>query len=93
MSCARLVFSSSPADHAGGVRPLSALVPGTRGTVYDIRPEGSDSVVRLVALGVTASAPVTVLQSFPGVVFLCDQTELVVERDVAEMILVRLAQE
>jgi len=90
MSSARLVFSSSPAGRAAGVRPLSALGPGTRGTVRDVRPHGSDCVARLVALGVTVSAPVTVLQSFPGVVFLCDQTELVVERAVAEMILVEL---
>jgi hypothetical protein len=28
------------------------------------------------------------LQRFPGIVFLCDQTELAVERDVAESIIV-----
>jgi hypothetical protein len=32
---------------------------------------------------------VTVLQTFPGIVFLCDQTELAVERGVAEAVLVR----
>jgi Fe2+ transport system protein FeoA len=44
---------------------------------------------RLLALGVTAGATVTLLQRFPGIVFLCDQTELAVERDVAAAILVR----
>jgi hypothetical protein len=29
------------------------------------------------------------LQTFPGIVFLCDQTELAIERAVAEAILVR----
>jgi len=33
-----------------------------------------------------------VLQTFPGVVFLCDQTELAVERAVAETILVRISE-
>ena len=31
-----------------------------------------------------------VLQTFPGIVFLCDQTELAVERGVADAILVRV---
>ena len=44
---------------------------------------------RLLALGVTPGATVTLLQRFPGIVFLCDQTELAVERDVAEAVLVR----
>ena len=46
-------------------------------------------VERLVVLGVTAGAAVTVLQTFPGIVFLCDQTELAVERAVADTILVK----
>ena len=48
----------------------------------------SDRVDRLLALGVTPGATVTVLQTFPGVIFLCDQTELAVERTVAEAILI-----
>jgi Fe2+ transport system protein FeoA len=43
---------------------------------------------RLAALGVTPGAPVQVLQVFPGVVFLCEETELAVEPDVANAILV-----
>ena len=35
-------------------------------------------------------APIHVLQTFPGVVFLCDQTELAVERGVAYAILVKV---
>jgi hypothetical protein len=38
---------------------------------------------------VTPGAQVTVLQTFPGIVFLCDQTELVVERAIAREIWVR----
>jgi Fe2+ transport system protein FeoA len=43
---------------------------------------------RLLALGVTPGAKVTMLQTCPGVVFLCDQTELAVERAIADAILV-----
>jgi Fe2+ transport system protein FeoA len=45
---------------------------------------------RLGALGVSAGAAVRVLQTFPGIVFECDQTELAVERAVARSILVRV---
>ena len=82
MSFARLAFSSD------GVRPLTALRRGARGTIAAIAAHAGGRADRLLALGVSVGAPVTMLQTFPGVVFLCDQTELAVERGVAEMILV-----
>jgi Fe2+ transport system protein FeoA len=57
-----------------------------------VRPHHGERVERLLALGVTAGAPVTVLQIFPGVVFRCDQTEIAVERDVADVILITPAE-
>jgi Fe2+ transport system protein FeoA len=86
MSFMRLAFSSDRS------RPLSALAEGTRATVSHVHPQGGDSVDRLLALGVTSGAPIVVLQTFPGVVFLCDQTELAVERAVADVILVKFAE-
>ena len=84
MSFARLAFNSN------GARPLSALAPGTRGTVVAVASHQTDRVERLMSLGVTLGAPVTLLQLFPSVVLRCDQTELVVERVVADIILVRI---
>ncbi len=86
MSSAHLAFSSS------GARALSSLAVGARGVIAEVRAHGGERVERLLSLGVTAGAPVVVLQTFPGVVFLCDQTELAVERNVADAILVRLAE-
>ena len=84
MSSMRLAFSSD------GLRPLSSLAVDERAVVAErarrIEPGRAD---RLLALGVTPGAAVTMLQTFPGVVFLCDQTELAVERSVADAILVR----
>jgi Fe2+ transport system protein FeoA len=57
--------------------------------VLEIRAHEAGRADRLLALGVTPGATVTMLQTFPGVVFLCDQTELAVERSVADIILVR----
>jgi Fe2+ transport system protein FeoA len=83
MSSVRLAFSS---DGAG---PLSRLRAGSRGVIAGLRAGSDARADRLTALGVTPGAAITVLQTFPGVVFLCDQTELAVERGVADVILVR----
>lgn len=86
MSSIHLAFSSERGF------PLSRLAEGTRAVVWRIEPRHTDGVERLLALGVTKGASIVVLQTFPGVVFLCDQTELAVERAVAETILVRLTE-
>lgn len=68
---------------------LSSLRVGARGRIASIASaDGSGLPERLTALGVTPGAAVTVLQRFPSHVFLCDQTELAVERAVARCILV-----
>jgi len=69
-------------------RRLSNLGPGVSGRVVRVTRENPDRADRLTALGVTPGATVTVLQRFPGVVFLCDHTELAVEPAVARAIVV-----
>jgi Fe2+ transport system protein FeoA len=94
MSSVRLAFSS---EHAGSDRthparvgqPLSALDEGDRGVVVEVREHVEGRADRLLALGVTPGASVTVLQTFPGIVLMCDQTELAIEWSVAEAIVVR----
>jgi len=69
-------------------RRLSNMIPGSRGRVVRVMRENPDRADRLIALGVTPGATVTVLQRFPGVVFLCDYTELAVEPAVARAIVI-----
>jgi len=83
MSSMRLAFSSDR------LRPLSSLAVDEHAVVADVHAHGALRAERLLALGVTPGAAVTMLQTFPGVVFLCDQTELAVEQNVAHAILVR----
>lgn len=83
MSSAHLAFSSD------GVRSLSTLPAGLPGVVVGIARDHARRLDRLLALGVTPGARVVVLQTFPGIVFLCDQTELAVERAIADAILVK----
>jgi Fe2+ transport system protein FeoA len=64
--------------------------PGTRGVVVRVTRENLDRAERLGALGVTPGASITVLQRFPGVVFMCDHTELAVEPAVADAIVVEI---
>ena len=71
-------------------QPLVQLAPGTRGRVSRVTRDLTGRSERLAALGVTRGATVRVLQTFPGIVFECDQTELAVERAVARAILVEL---
>jgi Fe2+ transport system protein FeoA len=96
MSSITLAFTSKPGRrHAaarGGEAPivaLSSLREGTHGHVVAVRAGDSGRTDRLLALGVTPGASVKVLQTFPGIVFLCDQTELAIERSVANSIMVR----
>ena len=69
---------------------LAGLRPGARGRVARVVRDLTGRSERLAALGVTCGASVRVLQTFPGIVFECDQTELAVERGVARSILVEL---
>lgn len=69
-------------------RRLSTLAAGERGHVVGVMREAADRAARLGALGVTPGALVRVLQTFPSVVFLCDETELAVEPAVAQSILI-----
>jgi Fe2+ transport system protein FeoA len=82
MSCTLLTFASKS-------MPLSSLAVGAHALVSGVAESGAARAERLLALGITAGAVVTMMQTFPGVVFLCDQTELAVERAVADAILVR----
>ena len=68
---------------------LSSLKPGARGVVVRIAGTHASRADRLAALGVTPGAVIRVLQRFPAMVFLCDQTELAVEPAVAHAVLVR----
>jgi Fe2+ transport system protein FeoA len=82
MSCTLLTFTSKPV-------PLSALAVGAHALVHGVEDATGARAERLLALGITAGAVVTMLQTAPGVVFFCDQTELAVERAVADAIFVR----
>jgi Fe2+ transport system protein FeoA len=73
------------------VPPLSSLPAGSRGVVRHVVPDRNGRAERLAALGVMPGAPIEVLQTFPGVVFRCDETELAIEPAVARAILVDLS--
>jgi Fe2+ transport system protein FeoA len=70
--------------------PLSTLRAGARGRIVRVSRDLTTRAERLSALGVSAGASVRVLQTFPGIVFECDQTELAIERLVARSIWIEL---
>ena len=69
---------------------LASLGPGTRGRITHVARDLTGRAERLAVLGVTAGATIRVLQTFPGIVFECDQTEMAVEREVARGILIEV---
>jgi Fe2+ transport system protein FeoA len=76
-------------SHSRGI-PLASLQPGTRGRIARVARDLTGRAERLAVLGVTAGAAIRVLQTFPGIVFECDQTEMAVEREVARAILIEV---
>jgi Fe2+ transport system protein FeoA len=64
---------------------------GDTGVIVTVLRDPNGRADRLAALGVTPGAHIRVLQTFPGIVFECDQTELAVERNVARVIMIRNA--
>jgi Fe2+ transport system protein FeoA len=83
------MFSISLAFSSNGATTLAEMPEGSRGVIVSVRGADPGRIDRLLALGVTPGARVRVLQTFPGIVFECDQTELAVERTVARSVLVR----
>jgi Fe2+ transport system protein FeoA len=82
MGLRSLVSRTDPA------RPLSSLRAGATGVVARVTGDDPARADRLAALGVTPGARVHVLQTFPGIVFRCDETEIAVERSVARAIFI-----
>jgi Fe2+ transport system protein FeoA len=80
-----------PEVHAN-LRTLASLEPGASGRVVRVTRDLTGRAERLAALGVSAGAAIRVLQTFPGIVFECDQTEMAVERAVARVIFVDVTQ-
>jgi Fe2+ transport system protein FeoA len=83
MSSIILAFTSNT------VQALSTLRGWARGVIVEVARRSMAAVDRLLALGVTPGAKVTVFETFPGIVFLWDQTELAIECHVADAVLVR----
>ena len=77
-------------SHSDDLHALSSLRAGARGRIVRVTRDLTHRAERLAAMGVSAGASVRVLQTFPGIVFECDQTELAVERLVARGIWIAL---
>ncbi|MGB2716554.1 MAG: FeoA family protein [Vicinamibacterales bacterium] len=72
---------------------LAALKTGARGHVTSVIRDLTGRAERLAALGVTQGASVRVLQTFPVIVFECDQTEVAIERAMARAVLIAVTRD
>ncbi len=80
--------AAEPEDAGLALCTLASLAPGATGRVARVTRDLTGRAERLAALGISPGASIRVLQTFPGIVFECDQTEMAVERAVARSIFV-----
>jgi Fe2+ transport system protein FeoA len=59
---------------------------GAQGRVLNVVRDLTGRTERLAALGITPGATIRVLQTFPVIVFECDQTEIAIERAMARVV-------
>ncbi len=72
------------------VSPLSQLAQGQQGKVAYIYAPESTHLQKLMAMGILPGAPISLIQSFPSFVFQVRQTQFAVDKDIADVIYVRL---
>jgi DtxR family Mn-dependent transcriptional regulator len=75
------------------VAPLSQLAQGQKGKVAYIYAPESSKLQKLMAMGILPGAPIILIQSFPSYVFQVGQTQLAVDKEIADAIYVRLVRE
>ena len=65
---------------------LANMRAGAQGRVLSVVRDLTGRTERLAALGITPGATIRVLQTFPVIVFECDQTEIAIERAMARVV-------
>lgn len=97
MSWIRRLFSKQPsplAEHLpADVRPASELHYGDRAEVMCVGGAGDGREDRLAVFGLTAGSEIMVIQQQPSCVIKIDETELALDPEIAEQILVRVVPE
>lgn len=88
----RLFSKEEPAAAVGlpgDVSPVSALRSGVEAEVLCVGGAGNGREDRLAVFGLAPGAMITVVQQRPSCVVKIDETELALDREIAEQILVR----
>jgi DtxR family transcriptional regulator, Mn-dependent transcriptional regulator len=86
----RLLSRRQTNNNLSPVRPLSSMNPGQSGTVLEIASPHHVRVERLQVLGLITDAPITLEQKNPTYVLRVGFTQLAVEREIADDILVKI---
>jgi DtxR family Mn-dependent transcriptional regulator len=74
------------------VAPLADLSEGESGRIAYIHTAERGTLEKLIAMGALPGAEVSVIQTFPSYVFQVGQTQVAVDRQIADSIYVRLSQ-
>ncbi|HEY3379851.1 MAG TPA: metal-dependent transcriptional regulator [Armatimonadota bacterium] len=74
------------------IAPLSTLKGGEHGIIAYLSSRQTETVQKLMALGVLPGSPVAIIQTFPSIVFQVGQTQIAVDNSLAADIYVRRAE-
>jgi DtxR family Mn-dependent transcriptional regulator len=69
--------------------PLAEMRPGERGAIAYLSTTRQETMQKLMALGALPGAPVSVIQTFPSIVFQVGQTQIALDKPLAQDIYVR----
>lgn len=73
--------------------PLSEMKSGERGAIAYLAATQPETMQKLMALGALPGAPVTLIQTFPSVVFQVGQTQIALDKPLAQDIYIRRVNE
>jgi Fe2+ transport system protein FeoA len=73
---------------AAGLNPLAKLRAGQRGTIVSIQSKDAHTMHKLMALGVLPGMRVTVQQTDPGILFRIGHTQVAIDAELAQEIIV-----
>ncbi|MHB9132334.1 MAG: metal-dependent transcriptional regulator [Armatimonadota bacterium] len=82
--CRKRAGAAGPA-----VAPLAELKKSERGTIAYLSSRQQHTVQKLMALGALPGSPISVIQTFPSIVFQINQTQVAVDKELAGDIYVR----
>ena len=90
LSRLKLFLKRETIDASQGTVPLTALKKGQSGKIAYINTENENKLQKLISLGILPGKPIEAIQRFPCYVFQIRHTQIVVDKEIAKEIYVKI---